>query len=72
MKQKAASGYYAWPAQIRKNWGYWDGVAARKAGRWPQWCRSWQSFDKAHFDKAYSEGFRIGWYGEPAPKGANP
>ena len=55
---------------IRRNWGYWDGIAARKAGRWPAWCRPHQDFAKVHFDKAYGEGFYIGWYGLTPPPGA--
>ncbi len=54
------------PAE-RRNWGYWDGRAAREAGRWPEWCRPSADFRNAHYDKQYGTGFHAGWYGEPHP-----
>lgn len=54
----------------RRNWGYWDGVAARERGRMPEWAKP-GVYRCAHpFDKAYGEGFWTGWYGETPPPGA--
>ena len=56
---------------IRTNWGYWDGVAARERGcKYPVWAKCWQSRASHPFDQKYGEGFWIGFYDEPAPKGA--
>lgn len=60
---------------IRTNSGYWDGVAARAAfcghGRLPVWNKSSVHRCAHPFDKLYGQGFWIGWYGDPTPKGAN-
>jgi len=50
--------------QMSENQGYWDGVAARERGRLPQWNKSSVYRCKHPFNKAYGEGFWIGWYGE--------
>ena len=55
---------------IRKNWDYHDGVACRLRGRQPTWAKCSVYKTKHPFDKSYGEGFWIGYYGEPAPKGA--
>jgi len=58
------------PTQQRRNWGYWDGVAARQRGRLPEWDKVGVSRCRHPFDRVYGEGFWMGWYDEPAPKGA--
>jgi hypothetical protein len=50
--------------QTRENQGYWDGVAARERGRLPEWNKCSVYRCKHPFDKAYGEGFWMGWYGE--------
>lgn len=52
---------------IRRNWGFWDGKAARARNAHPVWASPIQHRPKHPCDKAYGEGFWIGWYGEPAP-----
>ena len=70
MKSKLPSGYQRDP-QIRTNWGYWDGVAARERGcRLPAWAHCAVYRAKHPFDQKYGEGFWIGFYNETAPKGA--
>lgn len=49
---------------IRRNWGYWDGKAAREKGKFPIWARSFNHRQAHPHDKAYGEGFWAGWYGE--------
>ena len=54
----------------RRNWGYWDGVYAKERCRYPQWAKSY-NYKQCHpSDKIYGEGFWIGFYDEPAPRGA--
>lgn len=54
------------PAE-RRNWGYWDGKAARRRGRYPEWAKPY-NYRQAHpFDKSYGAGFWAGWYGEDHP-----
>jgi hypothetical protein len=56
--------------QIRTNQGYWQGVAARQNHRHEPWVKC-SVYRCAHpFDQKYAEGYWIGWYDEPAPKGA--
>ena len=50
--------------QTRENWGYWDGIAARKWNKHPQWAKSWQTRPAHPCDKHYGIGFWKGWYGE--------
>jgi len=54
------------PAE-RRNWGYWDGKAARERGRYPEWAECFHPRKKHPFDKQYGDGFWAGWYGEPHP-----
>lgn len=58
---------------VRRNWGYWDGVAARQLGiAKPMWqAHAWQTRPAHPFDKPYGEGYWVGYYGEEAPAGAN-
>lgn len=56
------------PVDVRRNWGYWDGVAAKKRGRYPEWSRSWIYRGKHPFDKPYGEGFWDGWEGKEPTK----
>jgi hypothetical protein len=60
-----------WPPAIRRNWGYWDGVAARERNCFPEWSKVSVYRTPHPFDKAYGEGFWTGWYGEVAPAGAS-
>jgi hypothetical protein len=39
--------------RVRFNWGFWDGVADREAGRQPMW-------KAPHFDRVYGEGYEAG------------
>jgi hypothetical protein len=56
--------------QIRTNRGYWQGVAARQSGRHEPWVELHPCRCAHPFDQKYAEGYWIGWYNEPAPKGA--
>lgn len=59
------------PAE-RRNWGYWDGRAARERGKLPEWSTR-NSAGRHPFDKPYGEAFWLGWYGEAHPNtGAMP
>lgn len=53
------------PAE-RRNWGYWDGTAARERGRLPEWAPL-HSGTKHPFDAPYGAAFWLGWNGEPHP-----
>ena len=55
------------PAKQRRNWGYWDGVNARKKDRYPAWAKPWNHRQKHPTDKAYGQGFWSGFYGEAHP-----
>lgn len=62
---------YTKDPMIRRNRGYWDGVAARERGCiYPVWAKSWVSRATHPFDTIYGEGFWTGFYDETAPKGA--
>lgn len=67
MAKKLPAGLSNVSRDERKNWGFWDGRAAAKRHRWPEWARVGVDFAKAHFDSAYGEGFHAGWYGQPHP-----
>lgn len=53
----------------RRNWGYWDGVAARKRGRLPEWTRGRAHIHRCRHphDRAYGEAFWAGYYGDDHP-----
>lgn len=51
----------------RRNWGYWDGVNARKRGRYPEWAPSHTYRAKHPLDRAYGEAFWDGWEGNAHP-----
>lgn len=54
------------PAE-RRNWGYWDGKAARERGRFPVWAKSYNHRQAHPFDQQYGKGFWAGWYDESHP-----
>lgn len=70
-QSKLPVGYEKNP-MIRTNRGYWDGVADRQRRRTgPLWNKP-SVYRCAHpFDQMYGKGYWIGFYDEPAPKGAN-
>lgn len=51
---------------MRKNWGYWDGVADRERGRMAKWYRGAHS-TYGHFDALYAEGYNLGIFAGEAP-----
>jgi hypothetical protein len=51
----------------RRNWGYWDGIAARARGRYPVWAKSYIMEQRHPSDRIYGEGFWSGWYGKEPP-----
>lgn len=70
VKSKLPEGFERDP-QIRINRGYWDGVSARERGcQYPVWAKSWIARQSHPFDQKYGEGFWVGFYDEPAPRGA--
>jgi hypothetical protein len=52
--------------KARKNWGYWDGVSARKRGQHAPWVPCGRTIDHP-FDKAYGKAYWLGYYGEAHP-----
>jgi hypothetical protein len=55
-----------------RNWGYWDGVAFRKRGRYPsEWANAAVHKPLHPTNKPYGEGFWAGWYGEAHPNDAS-
>lgn len=69
MKSKLPANFERNP-MIRTNRGYWDGVADRERGRWPIWNKPSVYRCRHPFDQKYGQGYWIGRYNEPAPKGA--
>lgn len=55
------------PPRERFNWGYWDGRADQERGRFPLWCKSYNSH-KHPSDKVYGRGY---WAGRYDTSGAN-
>jgi hypothetical protein len=51
---------------IHTNWGYWDGVADRKAQRMAKWYRGTHK-NYGHFNPHYAEGYNTGLFGGEAP-----
>ena len=52
---------------IRRNQGYWDGVADRERSRIAPWYRGAHK-TYGHFDPIYAEGYCLGlWNREPPP-----
>ncbi len=56
-----------WTPAERRNWGYWDGRAARSRNRYPVWARSHLYRGQHPFDQCYGTAFWAGWYGEAHP-----
>lgn len=56
-----------WTAAIRRNWGYWEGVAARTRNQFPMWNKVSVYRCQHPSDKPYGEAFWAGWYGEEHP-----
>jgi hypothetical protein len=53
------------PADQRRNWGYWDGRACKANGKLPEWA---QAFGQSHpFDAIYGIAFWAGFRGQPHP-----
>ena len=65
MAQTSTTSQFS-PAE-RRNWGYWDGKAARERGRYPEWAKSYNCCQKHPFDQQYGKGFWLGWYDQPHP-----
>lgn len=71
MRSKLPVNYNRDPI-FRTNSGYWDGVADRERGQTgPRFWNKPSVYRCAHpFDQLYGKGYWIGFYDEPAPKGA--
>lgn len=57
----------AFTPNMRRNWGWWDGINARKRNKHPLWCKPWEVRATHPSDRIYGEAFWAGWYGEPHP-----
>lgn len=56
MARKTKTTRAKFPLIVRRNWGFWDGVADRKAGRLAPWYRG-AAKDFGHYDPAYAEAY---------------